>query len=58
MKLVIDVPLDYEPVKMTRPNCSKRKQLPKPSESINKKPKNSTSKSIRCIFYSRLVTKT
>lgn len=51
MKLVLDVPSDYEPVKMTRPNCSKRKQLSKSSEPIKKKPKNSELRSVRCEFF-------
>ncbi|CAF4004026.1 unnamed protein product [Rotaria sp. Silwood2] len=48
MKLVLDIPSDYEPKKLTRPNCSKRKRLSISSQSINKKPKNPKSKAIRC----------
>ncbi|CAF1341874.1 unnamed protein product, partial [Rotaria sordida] len=47
IKLVLDVPPDYEPVKASRSTDSKRKRSSMPSLPINKKPKNPKSKAIK-----------
>lgn len=48
MKLVLDVPSDYEPEKKTRSISTKRKRTSMTSESVQKKPKRPKSKAIKC----------
>jgi len=48
MKLVADVPPDYESEKKTRPNANKRKRTSMSPQSVHIKPKRPKSKAIKC----------